>query len=258
MKLIGRWIAASLALMGFAPAAQSAAGDPPAFSAVFERAFQPGFAVEETVDLGDGTTRVDRVEFKVFEIGRLTIKSGRICAADPFVTLGDRKPFTQAVPNGAFPVRLAVGFHPAGAVKDNRVSFARVAFSEQPVERWSMAVLEGQDAANLKPDEIFGYPVDAGTGSFYDPLANDAANAIHKTNPDAWEAWQTEGEANGPKVIGPYSFVLMQPMGDVNVAMFHSGWGDGFYASYFGFDAEGKVAALVTSFNTIDWLRAKW
>jgi hypothetical protein len=138
------------------------------------------------------------------------------------------------------------------------VSFARVAFSEQPVERWSMAVLDGQDAASLKPDEIFGYPVDAGTGSFYDPLANDAANAIHKTNPDAWEAWQTEGEANGPKVIGPYSFVLMQPMGDVNVAMFHSGWGDGFYASYFGFDADGKVAALVTNFNTIDWPRAKW
>ncbi|NOT69817.1 MAG: DUF4241 domain-containing protein [Hyphomicrobium sp.] len=88
--------------------------------------------------------------------------------------------------------------------------------------------------------------------------AGDAANALLKTNPDAWETWQKDGEANGPKVIGPYSFVLMQPLGEVNVAMFHSGWGDGFYASYFGYDADGNVAALVTDFATIDWATAKW
>jgi Protein of unknown function (DUF4241) len=84
------------------------------------------------------------------------------------------------------------------------------------------------------------------------------AKALLDKNDNAWESWQTDGESNGPKVIGPYSFVLMLPLGDVNAAMFHSGWGDGFYSSWFGFDAEGKVAALLTDFNTIEWAKSEW
>ena len=115
-----------------------------------------------------------------------------------------------------------------------------------------------QDLATLKESETFGYGVDAGTGSFYDPIVNAAVLALYEKNPDAWQDWQNEGEANGPKVIGPYSFVLMLPMGEANVAMFHSGWGDGFYTSWFGFDGQGNVAALLTDFNTIDWPSSKW
>ena len=144
--------------------------------------------------------RVETVSFKSIEIGKLIVKSGRICAADPFVALSDMKPFDQEVPSGEFAVRLAVGFHPAGEVKDNRVSFARIDFSIQPVVHWSLAVAEGQKIADLKVGEIFGYGVDAGTGSFFDPLAGLAAKALLTANPNAWEAWQTEGEANGPKV----------------------------------------------------------
>lgn len=238
--------------------ANAAPGDPPSHTSVFTKAFEPGFAVETADTRDDGSVRVETVSFKSIEIGKLIVKSGRICAADPFVALSDMKPFDQDVPSGEFAVRLAVGFHPAGEVKDNRVSFARVDFSNAAVVRWSLAVIDGQDIGSLKEGEIFGYGVDAGTGSFFDPRAGQSANALHDADPNAWEAWQTEGEANGPKVIGPYSFVLMQPMGDTNVAMFSSGWGDGFYSSWFGFDAEGKVAALVTDFNTIDWATAKW
>ncbi len=242
----------------FSTPAFAAPGDPPAYSDVFEKSFAPGFSVATTATPEAGEPRTDTVAFKTIEIGTLIIKSGRICAADPFVFLTDRKPFTQEVPNGQFPVRLAVGFHPAGEVKDNRVAFARVDFSGAPVVRWSQALIEGQRLSDLKPGENFGYGVDAGTGSFFDPAASAAAKALLDKDENAWETWQTEGEANGPKVIGPYSFVLMLALGDVNVAMFHSGWGDGFYTSWFGYDAEGKVAALLTDFNTIDWTQSKW
>ena len=252
------YIGAVAAVLGLAAKARADPGDPPSHAAVFTKAFEPGFAVETSDRRDDGSVRVETVSFKAIDIGKLVIKSGRICAADPFVFLGDTKSFTQEIPSGEFPVRLAVGFHPSGEVKDNRVSFARVDFSSEPVVRWSLAVVEGQKTAELKEGEIFGYGVDAGTGSFFDPLAGSAAKALLAANPDAWEAWQTEGEANGPKVVGPYSFVLMLPMGDTNVAMFHGGWGDGFYASWFGFDAAGQVAALATDFKTIDWATAKW
>jgi hypothetical protein len=77
--------------------------------------------------------------------------------------------------------------------------------------------------------------------------------ATLNANPDAWQDWQAKGEANGKAAdLKPY-FFLMLPAGEANIAMFESGWGDGFYASYFGFDEEGRVAALVTDFATIDW-----
>jgi hypothetical protein len=231
----------------------AAPGDAPAYFRVFDRAFVPGFSVE-TRDAYKGETRVEKIPFKVVEAGALRLPSGAICAADPFVSLPEAKPFTQTVPAGAFPVRLAVGEFPSGGA---RVAFARVDFKQAPVARWSMAVVAGQDVATLKKDEIFGYGVDAGTGSFFDPVAGRAAADLFKADENAWEAWQTDGEANGPKVIGPYSFLLDLPLGEANAIMFHSGWGDGFYASWFGYDADGAVVALVTDFATIEWDGAK-
>lgn len=246
-------IAAALGLLS-PVRATAAPGEAPPYAAAFDKAFEPGFLVE-TRDEYQGETRVERVPFKVVEAGSLKLPSGRICAADPFVSLADAKPFKQTTPAGVFPVRLAVGDFPSGGV---RVAFARVDFKGARVVHWSMAVIEGQDVATLKKDEIFGYGVDAGTGSFFDPVAGRAAADLLKAEENAWEAWQTEGEANGPKVIGPYSFLLNLPLGEANAIMFHSGWGDGFYASWFGYDAEGNVAALVTDFATIDWATAQW
>ncbi|AHB48928.1 hypothetical protein W911_11770 [Hyphomicrobium nitrativorans NL23] len=244
------------ALAGLFPAARAVAapGDPPAYTAAFEKAFTPGFTVATRTTL-NGETVVETVPFRTVEAGTLKLPSGRISAADPFIALSDAKPFAEAVPRGVFPVRLAVGEFPRGGV---RVAFARVDFSATPVVRWSLAVPEGQSLSTLKNDEIFGYGVDAGTGAFFDPVASKAAGQLLDANPDAWEDWQTEGEANGPKVIGPYSFLLDLDLGDANAIMFHSGWGDGFYASWFGFDADGNVAALVTDFQTIDWATADW
>lgn len=248
--------AIAAAVLGLLPSARALAGpgEPPAYAAAFDRAFVSGFSVETKTEF-QGETRVETVPFKIVAAGSLKLPSGRICAADPFIALTDAKPFTQATPAGAFPVRLAVASFPSGGL---RVAFARVDFSAAPITRWSMAVVDGQDVGTLKEDHIFGYGVDAGTGSFFDPVAGKAAAGFLDANPDAWEAWQTEGESNGPKVVGPYFFMLDLPLGAANAIMFGSGWGDGFYASWFGYDAQGNVAALVTDFATIDWATATW
>lgn len=225
----------------------------PSYAAVFDQAFVPGFTVT-TRATSDGT-RVEQVPFKAIEAGMLKLPSGRIVAADPFIGLTDTKPFTQAVPAGTFPVRLAVGAFPAGGM---RVTFARVDFKVAPVARWTMAVTADQDLATLKRGYIFGYGVDAGTGAFFDERAGKAAAEILEADETAWEAWQTDGEANGAQAVGPYSFLLDLPLGPANAIMFHSGWGDGYYASWFGYDAQGNVVALVTDFATIDWAAAEW
>ena len=248
--------AIAAAVLGlFAPARASAEpGEPPTYAAAFEKAFARGFSVETRTEF-QGETRVETVLFKVVEAGSLKLPSGRICAADPFIALSDAKPFTQTTSTGAFPVRLAVASFPSGGL---RVAFARVDFKQARIARWSMAAPDGQNLSSLEEGHIFGYGVDAGTGSFFDPAAGKAAADLLRANPEAWEAWQTEGEDNGPKVVGPYFFLLDLPLGEANAIMFGSGWGDGFYASWFGYDADGNVAALVTDFETIDWGTAKW
>jgi Protein of unknown function (DUF4241) len=35
--------------------------------------------------------------------------------------------------------------------------------------------------------------------------------------------------------------------------IFSSGFGDGYYASYFGYDGEGELVALMTDFLVVDW-----
>jgi len=227
----------------------------PSYAAVFDKAFQPGFKIENSLAAEGEVPPGERVTFRIIEAGALTILSNHICASDPFVALGDTPPFTELVPNGEHRVRLAVGDFPFSGY---RVAFARVDFSSEPAVRWQLATTAGQDLATLKPDELFGYGVDAGTGAFYDPQAGDAARALLTENPDAWQRWQSDGEANGEKMIGPYSFLLSVALGKANVVMFHSGWGDGFYASYFGYDAAGNVTALVTDFATVDWRTARW
>lgn len=260
MLLLRVFSAVGAALMGLIPGLRAAAapagapGDPPSYARAFDAAFAPGFKVT-TRDTLDGETRVETVPFRIVDAGPLLVPSGRVSAADPFIALSDALPFTQTIPIGTFPVRLAVGEFPAGGL---RVAFARVDFSSERVARWAMALIDGQDVGSLEEGEIFGYGVDAGTGAFFDPAASKAATRLLNANPDAWEAWQTEGESNGPRAVGPYFFLLDLPLGEANAIMFGSGWGDGFYTSWFGYDADGNVVALVTDFLTIDWDTAKW
>jgi hypothetical protein len=235
-------------------AAFAAPGDPPSYAEAFNKAFDPSYALEVD-DAADGTTpEWEHVSFHTLDMGKVTITTGRIAACDPFVFIDTPHPYAQAVPNGDFPVRLAVV---SGSLSDGRIAFARVDFASAPAVSWRMAVTEGQDLAKLKPDHIYGYGVDAGTGSFFDPAAGDAALKLLNANENAWEKWQADGERNGKNARLKPNFFLNLPMPPGNIVMFASGWGDGFYASWFGYDAKGNVVALVTDFQVIAWERAR-
>nr|MCU0910302.1 DUF4241 domain-containing protein [Paracoccaceae bacterium] len=48
----------------------------------------------------------------------------------------------------------------------------------------------------------------------------------------------------------PQDFVVTRA--GLSMAVFSSGWGDGWYASYWGFDQSGCLCALVTDFGVLD------
>ncbi len=232
------------------PGAVRAGGEPPLAASYFNRAFAPDFIASADDALPGEKQRLVKVFFRVADLGVLKVTSGKISAADPFVGI-DAKPFSQPIPIGDFPVRLAV-LH--GNIGRGRVAFARVDFSDAPAVRWQMALTEGQDTSTLKSGELFGYAVDSGLGAYFDEQAGIAAAAKMKDDETYLENLLEQGQVRGAKERGASgAFRLIVDSGPANIAAFDSGWGDGVYASYFGFDADGKLAALVTDFDIIDW-----
>ena len=173
-------------------------------------------------------------------IADLILLTGQLVACDPLVA-PERQPFTLRLPCGAFPVTLSV----AQVGTDQRVAFASVRFSPADPTRWELLTLNGQDPATLKPDEIFGYPVDAGTGCFMD--ASTGAKLVERMEEqeDYFEDLIAEMQKT---YVHTWSW-LDARFGEGNMVAFSTGYGDGLYASYAGRDQNGEVAVVVTDFG---------
>ncbi len=197
---------------------------------------------------GDSYTHADTEKtlysFYSVNIGLLNIVEGKIVACDPFL-YNDDKPFDTTFPVGPFPVELAI----AKINTDERVGFSRIKFSNKSPSRWSMAVTPEQDLSNLDPKDIYGYGVDSGTGCYMD-----------SSGAKQYSDFLASAEDNYIKVIDEMeetykdtrSWLLWDKNG-FNVAMFSTGWGDGLYATYIGFDTNGNICRLVTDFGLLDW-----
>lgn len=227
----------------------TALSEGPAHARFFDRAFSPDFVATADDSLPGEPPRPVRIFFRVSELGELKVVSGRIVAADIFVSL-ESPAFSVAVPVGSFPVRLAVL---QGALGRGRVAFARIDFESGPIARWDVALPEGHIRDIENPDLPWGYEVQSGTGAFFDPEAGTAALSLLADDDELLEAWLEEGQLNGLKERGSKGFRLLKPSGPANIAIFDAGWGDGHYVSWIGYTADGRVGALLTDFDVLDW-----
>ena len=190
---------------------------------------------------------------QVINIGQLHIPSGKIVVCDP-LSEPEAAPLLQDFPMGAFPVNLYLN------KDENTISFAEIRFSSRPPVRWELALCKGQELSELGEDEIYGYPVDAGMACFMDSNAQKLM-LTHEVE---------LSKKLGKKFVGYYedcldalffgpdaksdTFAMHKPYPERpnNIALFQSGYGDGFFASYIGFDSDGKPVRLVTDFAVIE------
>ncbi len=195
-----------------------------------------------------------KIFFRVSGLGPLKITSGRVVVADAFVGV-DQKPMANEIPNGDYPVRLAVL---QGTMGRGRVAFARVDFSSAPAVRWEPAMPDEyrRDAEN--PDGQWGFPVDSGLAAFFDPVIIAAVQDGLNASDDFFDAWLEKGQNAGAKEPGTTgAFRLVADIGPANIVAFDAGWGDGAYAVYAGFDAQGNIAAMIADFDILDWSKVK-
>jgi hypothetical protein len=200
-----------------------------------------------SVLLDDDALRVRKLKRR--HCGSLRVTSGKIVACDPMVQ-PDRQAFVRQVPSpGTFPVDV---------LHDDSHALAVLWLRERALcaaadLHWEAALLADEAVDELKEDEFFGYPVDAGLGCFMDA---DAASAMAER--DASRAADPhfnyyDGVLSGE--MGSESIANHYPLGPDtrnNIVIFRSGWGDGAYPSYWALDANDEPVALVTDFMIIE------
>jgi hypothetical protein len=178
------------------------------------------------------------------EIGRLRLPSGRIVAADAMVepTL---PAFDRAVEPGEYPVHLAIAHFRKGG--DQRIAAAWLVFGSNAIARWVPTRLDATARRQPKPGEPAAYGVDSGTGSFLSPEA--AASMTAQLSDEFAERVAEQMHAT---YVHTREWAMVELPGQLNLALFSSGLGDGAYASFWGLDADDKPVVLLTDFGLLD------
>ena len=185
-------------------------------------------------------------DLDVVDLGVLHVPSGRLGAADPFVTLGD--PLVITIPPGSYPVSVTVadvseeldGSHP-------REAYLSCWINQGEVARVELAVPEGYEAPPA--GEYYGVGVDFGTVAFVDadalltcmPEGNWYEDLFDPAEGGGWF-----GRMDDPDHYRAGSANIRLPLAKQaeNLVLSHSGWGDGFYPVVKTLDADGKLLGV--------------
>ena len=203
-------------------------------------------------------------KLEVIEIGLCSIPSGEIVVADPLVYLASRdcEPYFQSVSTGEYMTELCV-------VKDDedeygdRYAAVRLRFTKEEAQYFEVALVGDE---NLE-DENFciGFAVDAGMAAICDKKVHalfcDFNETWDRENPDGeiyddyFAPLFAESASNNPKyqrTEGDWINWTI-PNTEYHIPMFQSGFGDGFYPVYWGYDSNGNICQLVIHFIDVEW-----
>lgn len=189
---------------------------------------------------------------ETFDGGKINLPSGKLVACDPLLT-NDMLAFSTVFPKGEFSILV----HKER--ESNCVAYVEIVFSNSPVSKWKLATTGNQRIEELKGEEIYGYPVESGMGCFMDVETQAALDSLE----------QKIFQRKGADFMGLYEeffhehffdengaidqFAMLKPNDDFagNILAFETGYGEGFYGSYIGFDAQGSPVKIVTEFIEI-------
>ncbi|HEV8696662.1 MAG TPA: DUF4241 domain-containing protein [Candidatus Limnocylindrales bacterium] len=219
--------------------------EPPAAEASVPPRIEPADLYAAFGSATTGTSFGRSVTMTVDYAGDVILPTGRLVASDALII--DSLPFAEAVPPGRHAVSVLVVEFADG---DRRVAAAMVTVAPNEPIRWELALVAGQDPATLGPGEFFGYGVDSGTGAFTSPEATERLRDL--TAYEACSNAVTAGMFPGEQRFGVTVEVEVDRASGTNVVAFSSGFGDGAYPSFVGFDDDGRPAVVLTDFGVLD------
>ena len=202
---------------------------------------------------------INNTPIELFSLGQLNVITGQIIACDPLVSLYRALPFTKRAKPGQYPVIVCIA-----KTKDSgdRYAVVKIEFLKAKAINWEMALVANQNIKELKSDDsFFGFPVDAGLGCFCDittqKFFNEWQADFEKNNPGDniyddfldTEFRKNAKDKTNPQDAGDWLDFKLPNNPDLNVIMFQSGYGDGFYPCYWGITDTGEICSLIIDFQ---------
>jgi hypothetical protein len=177
-------------------------------------------------------------QFKVVELDTVVITSGAVVLSDPM--FGELSALQRRIPPGKYPVSLALVHLASG---DERIAYARMLLSDAPVATWEPAWHEAIPQSGV-PTEYAFYYTNTGTGCFMDAAVKPL---LRQLDFDVCLASLKKGfNANYRNTWSWFSFKPHESRAE-NVVCHQSEKGG--LPAYFGLDAQGNAAVLLTDFQ---------
>lgn len=206
--------------------------------------------------------KIGIMEVDTLDIGEVNLPTGEILTCDPLVELGEAKTYIQKTPVGKFPVKIAVVL---SEDYGDRYACVKVEFNKNKPVVYELAVTGNEEEMDeAKEDEYYGFGVDAGMGCVTDKKSQDEYVKYWKKleeeegadNPydDIFEELLEESFKKSPKYqrdCGDWANFII-PNSDLNIPVFASGWGDGYYPCYFGYGEKGELCGFYIHFIDIE------
>lgn len=190
-------------------------------------------------------------------VGTVDVPSGKVVVSDPlcYLAMGICCPvLKESVPAGSYPAEVSVAEHEDVGI---RICTARLKIKTTPAVLYSPAECEESSSVMLEGWLTSGFPVETGVMSFCDAEGakefRSFADKWHKNNPDKniyddyFAGFFAESAAKYPDYrseSGDFT-EWKNPDGGKRMAMISSGFGDGFYQCYWGYDEFGDICELV-------------
>ena len=197
-------------------------------------------------------------EVFVLDMGEVNFPTGEILVRDPLVWLHrNEKPYLQSVPVGKFRIKTLV----AKIEEDHyRYVMSRIKFTEEEPVIYYEALQGDEDIYSVEEGSIFGFLVDTGLATIVDVETKNAycdfKDSWYEENPDKniyddffadiFEKNAVENPLYQREGGDWINFRI--PNTDLNIPMIQTGFGDGVYPVYFGYDKDNKLCDIVIEY----------
>ena len=194
----------------------------------------------------------------ILDMGEIEFPTGDILVRDPLVWLNqDEKAYLTSVPRGKYRIETLV----VKLEEDHyRYALSRVRFTENVPKIYYEALKGDENLDDVDGDSIFGFNVDAGLATIVDIETRNAycdfKDKWYTENPNKniyddffAEVFAKNAEENPVYQREGRDWINFKiPNSELSIPMIQSGFGDGRYPVYFGYDENGELCDLVVEY----------
>ena len=197
-------------------------------------------------------------EIFILDMGEIEFPTGDVLVRDPLVWLNrDEKAYLTSLPRGKYRIETLV----VKLEEDHyRYALSRVRFTENVPNIYYEALKGDENLDDVDEDSIFGFNVDAGLATIVDVETRNAycdfKDKWYAENPNKniyddffAKVFAKNAEENPVYQREGGDWINFKiPNSELSIPMIQSGFGDGRYPVYFGYDENGELCDLVVEY----------